>query len=89
MKPQLTPQISKAEITAVESSLTLHYLLFLFTHLFTLTRLNQHLDGTEGSLLTMQNSGVTVYTVFMIRKKIKTAYNNTKEENLSGRMVIA
>ena len=69
--------------------MTLHYLLFLFTHLFTLTRLNKHLDGTEGSLLIMQNSGVTVYTVFMISKKIKTAYNNTKEENLSGRMVIA
>ena len=84
-----TQQISKTEITAVESSLTLHYLLFLLTHLFTLTRLNQHLDGTEGSLLIMQNSGVTVYTVFMIRKKIKTAYKNTKEENLSGRMVIA
>ena len=59
-----TQQISKTEITAVESSLTLHYLLFLFTHLFTLTRLNQHLDGTEDSLLIMQNSGVTVYSFY-------------------------
>ena len=59
-----TQQILKTEITAVESSLTLHYLLFLFTHLFTLTRLNQHLDGTEDSLLIMQNSGVTVYSFY-------------------------
>ena len=59
-----TQQISKTEITAVESSLTLHYLLFLFTHLFTLTRLSQHLDGTEDSLLIMQNSGVTVYSFY-------------------------
>ena len=43
MKPDET---SKAKITAVESSLTLHFLLSLFTHLFTLTRLNHHLDGT-------------------------------------------
>ena len=43
MKPDET---SKAKITAVESSLTPHFLLFLFTHLFTLTRLNHHLDGT-------------------------------------------
>ena len=43
-----TQQISKAERTAVESSLTLHYHLFLFTHLFTLARLNQHLHGTWG-----------------------------------------
>ena len=61
MKPDET---SKAKITAVESSLTLHFLLFLFTHLFTLTRLNQHLDGTEDSLLIMQNSGVTVYSFY-------------------------
>ena len=37
----------------------------------------------EGSLLIMQNSGETVCIVFMIRKKIKTAYNNTKRAEKS------